>query len=97
MKVKLRWFEEQVVIATYPEIEISTDDYPQLSEQIYTLANAKDDDAKRSALDDLEVKMKDLSIDGVPVFDLLGPYDQEPQEAWVADVRDAGFLTPNNG
>ena len=92
MKVTLRWFEEQVVIATYPEIEVSTDDYPQLTEQIYAYKNAKTDEAKRAALDDLEHKLKDLCIDGVPVFDLLGPYDQDPYATWVADVRDAGFI-----
>ena len=92
MKVTLRWFEEQVVIATYPEIEVSTDDYPELTEQIYAYKNAKTDEAKRAALNDLEHKLKDLCIDGVPVFDLLGPYDQDPYATYVADVRDAGFI-----
>ena len=57
MKVKLRWVEEQLVIVEYQEIEISTDEYPQLTEQIYDLANSEPGDPQMVALSRLEDAM----------------------------------------
>ena len=92
MKVKLRWVEEQLVIVEYQEIEISTDEYPQLTEQIYDLANSEPGDPQMVALSRLEDAMMAHQIDGVSIFDRIGPYEQEPVSQVVADVREAGFI-----
>ena len=92
MKIRLRWVEEQIVIAEYEEFELSTDDYPELTECIYDLVNASPGDEQHAALSRLEYKMQEHKVDGVPIFDKIGPYEQDPVSQVVADVRDAGFI-----
>ncbi len=92
MKVRLRWVEEQLVVVEYEAVDISTDDYPQLTEQIYDLVQATPGDAQIAALSRLEYAMQTHQIDGVPIFDKIGPYEQEPVSQVVVDVREAGFI-----
>lgn len=94
MKVRLRWVEEQLVIVEYQEIEISDDEYPELTEQIYDLINSEPGDAQMAALAQLEHAMQVHKVDGIPIFDRLAPYDgeQEPVSQVVADVRESGFI-----
>lgn len=76
MKLKLHWQEKYEVVREFPSFELCTEKYPELELEALEVYNARTEDERQKALDQLEYKMHQTQVGerGETIFEMVEPY-----------------------